>query len=53
MENKLKEDTKNCIERLKEGNIDCKIISGDNILTTMHAALESGIMEKEKARVIV
>lgn len=45
LQNKLKEDTFDCIKRLKEGNIDCKIISGDNILTTIHASLECGIME--------
>jgi cation-transporting ATPase 13A3/4/5 len=28
LENKLKEDTKECVERLKKGGMDLKIISG-------------------------
>lgn len=33
--NKLKEDTLNSVTELMEGNIKCKVISGDNPLTTI------------------
>lgn len=35
LENNLKEDTAEVIERLRTANINCKIISGDNPLTTI------------------
>ena len=34
-ENKLKHDTSETIAYIKEGNIECKVISGDNPLTTI------------------
>lgn len=44
LENKLKEDTAEAIMSLKEGQIECKIISGDNPLTTLQTGIECGIL---------
>lgn len=35
LENKLKVDTADVIKRLQNGNVICKVISGDNLLTTI------------------
>lgn len=44
LENNLKDDTAEVIERLRAANINCKIISGDNPLTTLQTATECNIM---------
>ena len=46
-ENKLKPDTAECILNLRKANIEIKIISGDNPLTTVQASREANITEKE------
>ncbi|EAR86806.2 E1-E2 ATPase family protein (macronuclear) [Tetrahymena thermophila SB210] len=47
-ENKLKDDTSEAIQSLKEAQIECKIISGDNPLTTLQAGVECGILNGNK-----
>ena len=44
-ENKLKDDTKDVIGRLKEAEIKIKVISGDNVLTTIQSARNAGIIK--------
>ncbi|KAL4456644.1 hypothetical protein ABPG74_000751 [Tetrahymena malaccensis] len=46
LENKLKPDTAECIQRLKEGGVECKIISGDNPLTTLQTGSECNILDE-------
>ena len=52
MENKMKEDTPEVIQRLNEANLELKIISGDNPLTTIQATKESRIISNEKTVVL-
>lgn len=47
-ENKLKSDTSKSILRLKEAEINIKIVSGDNPLTTIQASKEANIIDKNK-----
>jgi cation-transporting ATPase 13A3/4/5 len=44
LENKLKEDSAENILILKNANINCKIISGDNVLTTVKCAKDANIL---------
>ena len=44
LENKLKEDSAENILILKKANINCKIISGDNVLTTVKCAKDANIL---------
>ena len=46
LENKLKDDTAECIAKLKDADILIKIISGDNPLTTIQASREANIITK-------
>ncbi|EAR92742.1 P-type family IC HAD ATPase (macronuclear) [Tetrahymena thermophila SB210] len=48
LENKLKEDTADVIKRLREGGVQCKIISGDNPLTTLQTGSECNILNPEQ-----
>lgn len=48
LQNKMKEDTAEVIIRLEKANLDLKIISGDNPLTTIQAAKESEIISFDK-----
>ncbi|KAL4502210.1 hypothetical protein ABPG72_000445 [Tetrahymena utriculariae] len=48
LENQLKEDTPEAIQSLKEGQIECKIISGDNPLTTLQTGIECQIVDGNK-----
>jgi cation-transporting ATPase 13A2 len=52
-ENKLKEDTSKCLFDLKSANLELKIISGDNPLTTIQAAREANIIEKNESVMLV
>ncbi|EAR86811.2 E1-E2 ATPase family protein (macronuclear) [Tetrahymena thermophila SB210] len=45
LENQLKEDTPEAIQSLKEAQIECKIISGDNPLTTLQTGIECQIVD--------
>ncbi|EAR89099.1 E1-E2 ATPase family protein (macronuclear) [Tetrahymena thermophila SB210] len=53
LENKLKVDTADVIKRLQNGNILCKVISGDNLLTTIQCAKEANILPSDASRVLV
>ena len=54
MENQLKPDTAECIRRLQEeGGIECKVISGDNPLTTIQTSIECKILSEESRVVLV
>ncbi|KAL4468761.1 hypothetical protein ABPG74_005264 [Tetrahymena malaccensis] len=53
LENKLKVDTADVIKRLQNGNILCKVISGDNLLTTIQCAKEANILPNDASRVLV
>jgi cation-transporting P-type ATPase 13A2 len=44
-ENELKPDSKECIERLLKAKLDCKVISGDNPLTSIQCARECSILD--------
>lgn len=52
LENQLKKDSKDVVGRLRQGGLGVKIISGDQLLTTINTARQAGIMNKAK-RVIV
>ncbi|CAK59465.1 unnamed protein product (macronuclear) [Paramecium tetraurelia] len=47
LKNNLKDDTSQIIEKLLESNLDIKIISGDNPLTTVHCAFESNLIKNK------
>ena len=51
-ENKVKEEAKETMERLRQSNIETKIITGDNIYIAVETAIRSGILE-EGSRVII
>jgi cation-transporting ATPase 13A2 len=44
LENKLKEDSAENILVLKNACINCKIISGDNVLTTVKCAKDANVL---------
>ena len=48
LENKLKPDSRVCLLRLNEAALRIKLISGDNILTTIQTAKEAGILDGRK-----
>ena len=52
-ENKLKPETKAAIEELKEAEIGCVMITGDNTLTGSNISYKCGISEKEKGLILV
>ena len=43
-ENKVKSEAREAMQRLRESNIDMKIITGDNIYIAVETALRSGIL---------
>ena len=43
-ENKVKEEAKEAMERLRDSNIETKIITGDNIYIAVETAFRSGIL---------
>lgn len=49
LQNKMKKDTPTVMKNLKEANLSLKIISGDNPLTTIQAAKESGIVSENNS----
>ncbi|KAL4468757.1 hypothetical protein ABPG74_005260 [Tetrahymena malaccensis] len=53
LENKLKVDTSEVILRLQNGSIQCKVISGDNLLTTIQCAKEANILADEPQYILV
>ncbi|EAR89096.2 E1-E2 ATPase family protein (macronuclear) [Tetrahymena thermophila SB210] len=53
LKNKLKVDTADVIQQLQNGNILCKIISGDNLLTTVQCAKEARILSNESSNVLI
>ena len=52
-ENKLKDDTKEVIGRLKEAEINIKVISGDNVLTTIQSARNAGIIKQDLETILI
>jgi len=46
LENKLKKDSRVSLLRLNEAGLKIKLISGDNILTTIQTAKEAGILQE-------
>ncbi|KAL4468758.1 hypothetical protein ABPG74_005261 [Tetrahymena malaccensis] len=53
LKNKLKVDTADVIQQLQNGNILCKIISGDNLLTTVQCAKEARVLSNETSNVLI
>ncbi|KAL4500620.1 hypothetical protein ABPG72_003044 [Tetrahymena utriculariae] len=53
LKNKLKVDTADVIQQLQNGNILCKIISGDNLLTTVQCAKEAHILQNESSNILI
>ncbi|EGR29200.1 hypothetical protein IMG5_160690 [Ichthyophthirius multifiliis] len=53
LENKLKEDSAENIQILKNAEINCKIISGDNLLTTVKCAKDSKILDPKDNIIIL
>ncbi|CAK66314.1 unnamed protein product (macronuclear) [Paramecium tetraurelia] len=53
LENSLKKDTSHVIEELLDSNLDIRVISGDNALTTTHCAFESKIIENKSNTLII
>ena len=51
-ENKVKEEAGETMQRLRESNIDTKIITGDNIYIAVETAFRSGIL-RDNERVIL
>jgi cation-transporting ATPase 13A3/4/5 len=47
LENRLKEDTAFIMCKLREAKLSLKIISGDNPLTTINCARQSGVLPAE------
>lgn len=47
--NLIKEKTAETIKQLQDSNISLKVASGDNLLTTVYVAKESGIISKSKS----
>jgi P-type E1-E2 ATPase len=52
-ENKLKDDAVDTIKRLKEANIQTKMITGDNIFIGIETAMRAGILTREKDIVVI
>ncbi|KRW99089.1 P-type ATPase, cytoplasmic domain N [Pseudocohnilembus persalinus] len=48
LENPLKKDSRECIQRIQEAQLAAKIISGDNSLTVTHTAAQVGIVVLNK-----
>ncbi|CAD8127301.1 unnamed protein product [Paramecium sonneborni] len=53
LENSLKKDTSNVIQQLLDSNLDIRVISGDNALTTTHCAFESKIIQNKSNTLII
>jgi len=53
LQNKLKPDSRSCLIKLNEAGLKIKLISGDNILTTIQTAKEAGILHPTKDVMIV
>ncbi|CAD8212685.1 unnamed protein product [Paramecium pentaurelia] len=53
LENSLKKDTSHVIQQLLDSNLDIRVISGDNALTTTHCAFESKIIENKSNTLII
>ena len=47
-ENKVKEEAKEAMERLRDSNIETKIITGDNIYIAVETAFRSGILQDDQ-----
>ena len=47
-ENKVKDEAKETMNKLRESNIETKIITGDNIYIAVETALRSGILEEQQ-----
>lgn len=44
-ENKVKEEANDTFQRMKESNIECKMITGDNIFIAIETAVRCGLAE--------
>ncbi|CAD8116346.1 unnamed protein product [Paramecium sonneborni] len=53
LKNNLKCDTSQVIEELQSSNLDLRIISGDNPLTTVHCAYESKLIKNKQNTLIL
>ena len=53
LQNKLKPDSRACLLKLNEAALRIKLISGDNILTTIQTAKEAGILSQKTDVLIV
>jgi len=51
-QNPLKPDSPGVIAELRNGNVDCIMVTGDNVLTGVKIALDAGIMEKDRSVII-
>jgi cation-transporting ATPase 13A3/4/5 len=51
-QNPLKPDSPGVIAELRNGSVDCVMVTGDNVLTGVKIALDSGIMEKDRSVII-
>ena len=51
-QNPLKLDSPEMIAELHSGNIDCVMVTGDNVLTGIKIALDAGIMEKDRPVIV-
>lgn len=52
-ENKLKGDTRQTIERLKEAGIESKIITGDNIFIAVETGVRAGILQSTEQVILI
>lgn len=52
-QNPLKKETADAIKELKQANIDCVMITGDNTLTGSNISYKCSISDKTKNMVIV
>ncbi|CAD8095021.1 unnamed protein product [Paramecium primaurelia] len=53
LKNNLKNDTSQVIQELLKSNLDLRIISGDNPLTTVHCAYESNLIKNKQNTIIL
>ena len=51
-ENRIKEDTPKLMNKLKQSNIESKIITGDNVFIAVETAIRCGLLG-ERDKVIV
>ena len=51
-QNPLKPDSPGVIAELRNGNVDCIMVTGDNVLTGVKIALDAGILEKDRSVII-